>query len=519
MCHRSPALVVNAAVAKHLEVLRLMLFGGLRLVEGVTHADTLEGVLLDAVHRLRLRQAGDFKDGWGHVNDVGELRADLALGFDALGPVDDRAVARAAPVGGNLFGPLVRRVHRERPAHGVMIVGLRPAEFIHPLGQVLGRLHGLQAVEVAHLVVATVDRTLGGGAVIADDVVDERVVEEVQLLQHLNDAPDVVVGVFHVTRIDLHLSGQHGPECFRRRVPSRDFFIAGGELAVGWNDAELFLSGKGFLAQLVVALVELALVFISPFLGHVMRRVGGAGGKVNEERLVGRERLLLPDPFEGLVGHVGHEMVTLLGRLLVLHRRGAFEERRIPLIRLATDEAVEVLEAAAARGPGVEGAGRTGLPDRDFVALAELRGGVAIQFQRLRQRRHGVGPHRAVARRAGGNLGDSAHAGGVVVTPGEQRLPRWRTQGGGVETVVLQAARSQLLQGRRLAGTAKGAGRTEAGVVNEHDQDIGRTLGRAQLLDRGIFRVRAFCVVVDVALPNGVRHGQMRPVFEFGRVG
>ena len=180
---RGPALVVKAAVAHDLEVLHVVLLGGFGVVERVEHAGPLDRVLLNAVHRTRLRQTGRLEDRRGHVNHVGKLRANLALGFDALGPVDDGAVARAAPVGGDLLGPLVRRVHGVRPAHGVVVVGLRPAEFVDPLRQVLGRLKGLQAVEIAHLVEAPVDPTLGRGAVVADDVVDERVVEDVQLLQ------------------------------------------------------------------------------------------------------------------------------------------------------------------------------------------------------------------------------------------------------------------------------------------------------------------------------------------------
>src|SRR5271165_4948701 len=47
--HRGPALVVNAAVAKHLEVLRLVPFRCLAVIERVEHADALNGLLLHAV--------------------------------------------------------------------------------------------------------------------------------------------------------------------------------------------------------------------------------------------------------------------------------------------------------------------------------------------------------------------------------------------------------------------------------------------------------------------------------------
>ena len=516
---RGPALVVNAAIAHDLEVLHVMLLGGLGVVERVEHADPLDRVLLNAVHRNRLRQTGRLEDRRGHVNHVGKLRANLAPGFDALGPVDDGAVARAAPVGGDLLGPLVGGVHGVRPAHGVVVVGFRPAEFVDPLREVLGRLEGLQLVEVAHLVEGPVDPTLGRGAVVTDNVVNERVVEDVQLLQQGHDPANMVIGVFQEARIHLHLPAQHGLERFGHRIPGRYLLGARGELAVRRDDPELLLPGERLLPQFVPALVELALVFVGPFFRNVVGRMRGARGEVDEERLVGREHLLLRNPFDGLVGHVRHEVVALLGRLLVLNRRGPFVEGRIPLVRLAAEEAVEVLEATAACRPSVKGADGAGLPDGDFVVLAELRGGVAVEFERLRQGRHGVGPNRTVARRAGRNLGDAGHADGMVVAPGEQRLAGRRGNGGGVETRVPQSIRRQLVQSRRLAGPAEGARGPEAGVVDQDEQDIGRALGRAQLLDGGKLRVRALRVVGDQAWPNRVRHGKMGAVLELGRAG
>ena len=97
-----------------------------------------------------------------------------------------------------------------RPAHGVVVVGFRPAELVVPLHEEFRRLEGRQAVEVGHLVVGAVQRALGRGAVVADDVVDERVVEDVQLLQAIEQASDMVVGVLHEARIDLHLAAQDG---------------------------------------------------------------------------------------------------------------------------------------------------------------------------------------------------------------------------------------------------------------------------------------------------------------------
>ena len=52
-------------------------------------------------------------------------------------------------------------------------------------------------------------RALGGGAVVADDVVDERVVEDAELVEGVDEPADVVVGVLQEAGVDLHLAGEH----------------------------------------------------------------------------------------------------------------------------------------------------------------------------------------------------------------------------------------------------------------------------------------------------------------------
>jgi hypothetical protein len=319
----------------------------------------------------------------------------------------------------------------------------------------------------------------------------------------------VVVGVLEETRVHFHLPAEDGFQRRRHLVPGRDLLRARRELAIRGDDAEPLLPGEDLLAELVPTLVELALVLVSPLLRYMVGRMGGAGGEVDEEGLVGRQRLWLADPLEGLVRHVREQVVALLGRLLQLDRRGPFVERRVPLVRLAADEAVEVLEASAARGPGVEGSGRARLPDRHLVALAELRGGVAVERQRPRQRRHGIRQDRAVARRAARDLGDVAHAGRVVVASGQQRLARRRAQGGRVEAIVLQSPRGQLFQGWHVTRAAEGAGRAEAGVIDQDDEDVRRTGGRTKLRDGRVLRLRILGVVGDLARPKRVRQGQV----------
>jgi hypothetical protein len=180
--HGCPPLVVDPAVAEHLEVLRLAAFVRATVVEGVPHADAFDGALLDAVDEHGFRQPRRLQDRRCHVDDVVELRSDLAAAVDAVRPVDDGTVARATEVRGHLLGPLVRGVHRVRPPDGVVVVRLRPAE-VGDLGR--QKLRGLQVAEPGQrhvLIECALQRPLRRRAVVAHDRVDERVVEDLQIL-------------------------------------------------------------------------------------------------------------------------------------------------------------------------------------------------------------------------------------------------------------------------------------------------------------------------------------------------
>ena len=398
-------------------------------------------------------------------------------------PVDDRPVAGAAPVGCDLLRPLVRRAHRVRPADRVVVVRVRAAEVVQPLDHELGRLERCGAVEVDHLVVGAVQRALGGGAVVADDVVDERVLEDAEFLDGVEQPAHVVVGELEEAGVDLHLAPKDRLQVLRHLVPGGDLLVAGRQLGVRWDHAELLLLGERPLAQRVPAVVERALVLVGPLRSDVVRCVRRAGREVREEGLVRHERLLLADPLDRLVRHVGHEVVALFRRLLGLDRDRALVDRRVVLMGLPADEAVEVLEAAPGR-PVVEGPHRARLPHRHLVALAELRRRVAVQLQRLRERRAGVRPDRVVARCRRRDLRDAAHADRVVVAAAQQRRAGGRAERSGVEAVVLQPLGGEPFGVRRVDRTTEGTRGSEPDVVDQDDQDVGSSLRRPQRLDR-----------------------------------
>ena len=159
-----------------------------------------------------------------------------------------------------------------------------------------------------------------------------------------------------------------------------------------------FLARKGLFAQLVPALIELAFVLVGPLFRYVMRCMRCAGRKIHEERLIAREQSLLAYPRNRAIRHILHEVIALFGRLRRFHDFRALVNRGIPLIGLAGNETVEVFEARARR-PAIEGPNGACFPHRHLMALAELRGGIAVEPKDFRQRRHRVRAHGAVARR------------------------------------------------------------------------------------------------------------------------
>src|SRR5262245_33161744 len=107
--------------------------------------------------------------------------------------------------------------------------------------------------------------------------------------------------MFEEPRVDLHLSSEHRLHLGIDRVPGRNPFVARGELAVFRYDAQLPLFREGALAHLAPAIVELTLVLVRPFLRDVVWGVRRPWCEVHEERLIGRECLLLAGPGDRLV--------------------------------------------------------------------------------------------------------------------------------------------------------------------------------------------------------------------------
>ena len=220
-----------------------------------------------------------------------------------------------------------------------------------------------------------------------------------------------------------------------------------------------------------------------------MGRMGRARREVHEERLVRHERRLVAHPGNRLVGHVGHEVVVrVLRQLDLVH---PVVEQRRPLVGLAADEAVELVEARPRR-PAIGRPGRAHLPGRRLVRLAERGSAIAVQSQHLGQRRHVAGSLAGLSGKPGGGLGDRAHVVHMMVAPAQQRRAGRRAQRRRVELVVAQPGVGQPLHGRHANGPAERARLAEAHVVDEHDEYVRRLRRRLHFearRQRGLARV------------------------------
>ena len=259
------------------------------------------------------------------------------------------------------------------------------------------------------------------------------------VLDFVDQPAHVPVGILREAGENFHLARVQFLFGVAERIPGRVRIGSGRQLGVRRDDAEFLLALEGPLAVLIPAVVELALVFVSPLLRDMMRRMGGAGGVIDEPRLVGVVRADGVQPLDGLVGDVVREVVELpVFALGDAENRVVLGDDRIVLAGGAGQEPPPVVEAPGLR-PVLEGAGRPHLAARRHVPLAEAAGDVAVLLQDAGQRSATPRPCAGVAGERSRKLGDAAHAHAVMVAPGEQRRPGRRAHRRHVEGVVGQA--------------------------------------------------------------------------------
>ncbi len=194
-----------------------------------------------------------------------------------------------------------------------MVVVERAAEFVLDRIEIVEALFRTVA-DHGDFVGGALQCALSAAAIVAFNEYDQRVVADAFLLQRVEHAPDIVVVVGEEGGIDFRHMRKELLVLGVQRVPGRQIGGSRRQDSVLRYDAELFLPRKSFLAQLVPALIELTLELRDPFLWNVMGRVRRPGRVIGEERLVGRQRMLLLDPVDRLVGEIGVKIVVRLVR-------------------------------------------------------------------------------------------------------------------------------------------------------------------------------------------------------------
>src|SRR5215831_20168239 len=177
--------------------------------------------------------------------------------------------------------------------------------------------------------------------------------------------------------------------------------------------------------------------------------------------------------------------------------RGCLPEQiRLPLARVAADEAVKILETHTDR-PLVERPGLARLEVGRVVVLTEPGCAVAVVAQNCADGGYILADEAVVAWEAGGLFGHYSETGCVMVAPGDERRAAGRAERCRIHVRVTQAHLRQPVEGRRGDYTAERARSTEPRIVCHDQQDVGGTLRRH---DAGRpIRLRLQCIRIDLA--------------------
>src|SRR6266576_394872 len=215
-----PTIVIERPVSEHLEILRLALLLGVRVIETVHHTDTFDGFLLDAVDFSGLWNAGGFQDGWRDVNRVMELCANATLVLDASWPGHHDRVACPTKMRCHLFAPLEGRVHRPGPANRKVVVS-GWASYVVNVCKQEGRIL-LHATKANELVEHSFEPTFDGSAVVADFPDYECIVGLARLVECVQHAPNLVVSLRSITGESFHQAFRDFFLVDSQRIPRRN---------------------------------------------------------------------------------------------------------------------------------------------------------------------------------------------------------------------------------------------------------------------------------------------------------
>ncbi len=279
------------------------------------------------------------------------------------------------------------------PTRVIHVVGLgrtehvESAEFVQRLDVLLdGRWNAVLRQQLADRAVLS----LGGRPVVSPDVKHECIVRVSEMLDLVENATRLRIGMFPEPREHFHQAALKGPLFFRNTVPRRHCRVARGELGFRRYPTLRLGAFEDALAIGVPAVIELSFILICPLFGNVVRTVNRTCRPIHEERLIGLERFMLPQPVDSIVRQVFAQMVTFVWGLRRFDKGCVPNEARFPLRSFACEKAIEILEAVPG-WPIVEGTGSGRLIGRGVMPLPEGRRTVPVVFEHL-------GYHRAAFR-------------------------------------------------------------------------------------------------------------------------
>src|SRR5436190_4035911 len=341
------------------------------------------------------------------------------------------------------------------------------------------------AVQGRHFIKRPSLRAFHARAVVPKDIKNERIIGETHILNRLHNASHGMVGVFLVTGIDFHLTRIHFFYFRRYAVPGWEHRITRSKLGSRRNNAELLLPCERLLAQLVPALIEFALVFVAPFIRHLVWCMSCTSREIEKERFIRCLRFLVANPSDRVIDHGVVEIKILLFRhadnLVV------FSKERIELTVFSAEKSPEIIEAERVR-PSIERARRPLLRIRCKMPLADGRSVITVGLKNLRDGRGARRPVRAVARPTTDQLGDRAESHRMMIPTRKQGRGRRRTKRSHVKSTVTESLRRQFVQRGRSDGATEGGRITETGIVNQHEKNVRRIRRSFYWLGKGPLR-------------------------------
>src|SRR5437667_2056128 len=200
---RHPAIMIDATIAKHLEILSRVCFLRFGIVKGINHRCPIKGPLCRPVDALGEWQTDCFQHSRRNIGYVSKLGANFSLGFNSRRPMDNNSVSSAAVMRSDLFGPLKRRISRPCPTNGIMWKRLWVAPVIEMWHVNRGGVD--DAIQRHHFIVSAFRSALGTGTVIANNVNEQGITQYAHFLQSIDQASYLFVSVLGETSERLHL--------------------------------------------------------------------------------------------------------------------------------------------------------------------------------------------------------------------------------------------------------------------------------------------------------------------------